>query len=213
MRRVGGIFFFFRACAASLAFAYIVFFPFCGKAEQTGSSEVIRKFDAALLEAMKRSKELGYQGRYKLLEPVIKKSFALPYMAGIVLGSSWNTLNEQQRRVFIDTYTEWTIATYAGRFNDYSGEKFEQVSESKPSRGTVTVVTRLVQPKGEDVDFHYLLRPLEGGWRIVDIKISGVSQLALTRAQFTSVMRVKGFDGLISMLRSKIKGYAKGGEK
>lgn len=182
-------------------------------AEKPGASEAVKKFNAALLESMKRAKELGYGGRYALLEPVIKDMFALRAMGELSLGRYWKPLNESQRKQFLNTYTEWTIATYAGRFNDYSGEKFVVLSESSSLPGTVTVVSRLAQPRGENVDFHYQLRTVEGAWRVVDIKIEGVSQLALTRAQFVSVMKGKGFDALIAMLRGKIKGFERGGEK
>ena len=38
-------------------------------------AKVIQEFNEALIAAMKGGKELGYEGRYKLLEPVIDKTF------------------------------------------------------------------------------------------------------------------------------------------
>jgi len=111
------------------------------------------------------------------------------------------------------TYADWSIATYAGRFDSYAGEKFEVVSESGPVQGTVTVVSKLIRPNKEEIDFYYMLRKNEDKWRIVDIQISGVSQLALTKSQFLSVLRDKGLDGLIAMLKEKIKGFSQGKEK
>jgi len=180
-----------------------------GKAEQQGPSDVIRKFNASLTESMKEAEKLGYSGRYKILEPVIKDSFALPFMATISVGRYWKNLNEKERSLFLETYTNWTIATYAGRFNDYSGEKFEMTSESKPVQGIVTVISKLTQPQKEDIEFYYKLRKLENKWQIVDIQISGVSQLALTRSQFVSVIKNKGFDALISKLKNKIKDFSR----
>src|SRR5208337_5347970 len=104
-------------------------------AEQPGPAEVIKGFDAVLLESMKRAGELGYAGRYKLMEPVIKEAFAIPFMARATVGSNWKTFNDKQKQTFLETYTGWTIASYAGQFNDYSGERFEIVSESKPVNG------------------------------------------------------------------------------
>lgn len=171
-------------------------------------SGVINAFNAALLECMKNAKELGYLGRYKLLEPVIKDSFAMSYMVTVSSGKYWRTLSEKQRHLLQETYTDWSIATYAGRFDDYSGERFEVVSESRPVQGTVTVISKLVSRGGEETDFYYRLRKLEGKWLIVDIQISGVSQLALTRSQFASVLGSKGFDGLISSLKEKIANFS-----
>jgi phospholipid transport system substrate-binding protein len=181
--------------------------------EIPGPAAVIRNFNAALLESMKKADQLGYAGRYKLLDPVIKNSFALSFMAGQSLGRYGKTLKPEERELLIRSYTDWTVATYAGRFDGYSGEKFEVVSESGPLQGTSTVTSKLIKQNGEEVVFRYLLRKIEGIWRVADIQISGVSQLALTRAQFTGVIKDKGFSGLISMLKEKIKGFEKSGGK
>jgi phospholipid transport system substrate-binding protein len=199
----------FPGCISSLLIVvFVLLCPVGGKAEQTGPAEVIKKFNGALLDSMKGGKELGYSGRYKLLEPVIKDSFALSYMASVTVGQYWKKLTEKERRSLVETYTEWTIATYAGRFDEYSGEKFEVVSESKLNPDNSTVLSKLYAKK--ERDFHYRLRRIEGKWRIVDIQVSGVSQLALTRSQFVSVLRDEGFNALISMLKKKIANFSSG---
>lgn len=180
-----------------------------GASAEQSATDVIKTFNATLLECMKRAGELGYTGRYKLLEPVIKNSFALTYMGTVSAGKYWKTLSEKQQRSLLDAYAEWSLATYAGRFDDYAGEKFETAPESKPAQGTVTIISKLIEPNKEEMIFYYKLRKMEGKWRIVDIQISGVSQLALTRSQFVSVIGSKGFDGLISMLKEKSENFAR----
>ncbi len=195
---------------ASFLVFLVVPSPLFGEAALS-PSEVIKKFNATLLEAMQKADELRYEGRYRLLEPVIRDSFAFPYMGSVSAGRHWKALDEKQRNLFLETYEDWTVATYAGRFNEYSGERFELGPES--GQGTVTVVSKLVGADGEVTEFDYQLRKLEGKWRIVDIQISGVSQLALTRAQFVSVLKDKGLDGLVSMLKDKIRRFSRGEEK
>lgn len=176
-------------------------------------SDVIKTFNDTLLEAMKKAEEIGYSGRYKLLGPVIKESFALSFMCSQSAGRYWKNLKTNEKEELLGTYADWTVASYAGRFDGYSGEKFEIASEKGPSQGTVTVVSNLVKQDGETVKFHYSLRRIEDRWRIVDIQISGVSQLALTRAQFTGVIRDKGVAGLIANLEDKIRGFEGRGKK
>ncbi len=182
-------------------------------ADNTSPSGVIRAFNATLLEAMKKGDELGYRGRYRLLEPVVKDSFDLSFMAVQSVGRHWKTITKEEREAFVKVYTDWTVATYAGRFDSFSGEKFEISSESRPRQDSAAVVSKLIKSTGEEVRFHYLLRKFGSAWRVVDIQISGVSQLALTRAQFTGVIRAKGVKGLVSMLEEKIKGFEKGDKK
>jgi phospholipid transport system substrate-binding protein len=187
-----------------------LFMPFPIKAEQNGPSEVIKKLNAGLLEAMKGGRELGYGGRFRLLAPVIKDTFALYKMARLAAGKYWETFSEEERNVYLKTYTEWSIASYAGRFNKYDGERFTLVSESAPERSTVTVISKLVESNKDEVEFNYLLRRVEGAWRVVDIRVFGVSQLALTRVQFVSILGKMGLQGLISMLNEKISDLSQG---
>jgi phospholipid transport system substrate-binding protein len=160
--------------------------------------------NSALLESMKKGDEIGFRGRFKLLDPVIREVFALPFMGKVCLGSFWKNLSPDQQKLYLDVYTDWTITSYAVNFNGYSGEIFK-ITEGQNIKGdTVSVVSNLVRPHEETIDFNYSLRRVQGKWRIVDIRIEGVSQLALTRSQFVSIMKNKGFDGLISTLKEKI---------
>jgi phospholipid transport system substrate-binding protein len=182
--------------------------PLFAVASEPGPKEGIQALNGALLDAMKRANELGYAGRYSLLEPVLRNTFDFSFMGMKATGKFWEILNKEQRSLFLKTYTEWSIANYAGNFNGYSGERFELVSESSPKQGIVTVVSKLIQKNEDPIIFHYLMRQIDGRWRVVDIQISGVSQLALTRAQFTDILKNKNFDGLLAMLKEKIAGFA-----
>lgn len=182
--------------------------PRIGEAGQAEPKAGIQILNAALLDVMKRADELGYAGRYKILEPIIKDTFDFPFMAAKSTGRYWASLSEEQRALFIKTYSDWSIATYAGRFDGYSGERFELVSESAPVSGIVTVISKLIQLHEEPIVFSYLMRNVKSQWYVVDIQISGVSQLALYRAQFTDVMKSGGFEGLIAKLKNQTAGFA-----
>lgn len=196
---------FFPRMIGLLLLGAVVFLPVSGIAKQNGAQEVVKRFNSALLEEMKRADELGFHGRYKLLDPVLRKVFALRFMGEKSLGNHWKDLSQEQRQRYLDLYADWTISSYAGNFDGYSGERFE-IEEGELNKGdTVTVISNLVIPNKESVAFHYSLRLFQDGWRIVDITIEEVSQLSLTRSQFISVLKKKGFDGLLAALQEKIE--------
>ena len=99
-----------------------------------GRNKSVKRMNSALLESMKRGDEIGFRGRHKLLAPVIRDVFALPFMGEVSLGRYWKSLSPEQRKLFMDTYTDWTISSYAGNFDSYSGEKFE-IRDGEESRG------------------------------------------------------------------------------
>ena len=65
--------------------------------------------------------------------------------------------------------------------------------------------TEFVQPNDDNVRFDYRLREKEGRWRIIDITLDGrVSQMALRRADHSTVIEHEGFEKLIAALEDKI---------
>jgi phospholipid transport system substrate-binding protein len=200
----------YRGFLLFITFLGAVFLSPSVEAMQSEPAQTINKFNATLLESMKKGGELGYEGRYRLLAPVIEDSFALSDTARLAAGRYWSKFSGEERNIYLKTYSEWTIATYAGRFDEYSGEQFKLISESAPERSTVIVISKLIKSDKDEVEFNYLFRQVKGAWRIVDIRISGVSQLALTRTQFVNILEKKGFRELISMLNGKIKDLSKG---
>ncbi len=72
----------------------------------------------------------------------------------------------------------------------------------------VTVRNMLVAPKEKPVKFEYVLGQASGQWVIINIVVDGISDLALKKAQYTSVIDREGFDSLMNKLTQKITDYA-----
>ena len=179
-------------------------------AKETSPSAVVENFQAALIGVMQEAAKLGYQGRYERLEPAVKQSHDLSQIARIALGRYWSQLSEQQRTTFVDTFTRLSIATYAGQFDGYSGETFKVLSDEHPAADRALVRTLFTEAQGNTRHFDYQLRREDDGrWRIINIVVDGVSDLALKRADYTSILRREGFDTLLAKLQEKIAHYAK----
>ncbi len=174
--------------------------------ERGGSAtEVVGQLHTALLRVMKHAEELGYQGRYDELAPVLERSFNLAYMARKAIGRHWNKLSEEDQRSLVKTFTTLTVANYAGRFEGYSGQDFQTLSEEPAIHDTRVVHTRLVQPGDENIQLDYRLRKSEAGWQIIDVFLNGtVSELALRRSEYSAVIKREGFDALIAAIDEKI---------
>ena len=180
-------------------------------AEPQEAGAVVESLHAVLLDVMKRADALGYEGRRRVLAPVLGESFDLALMARLVLGRGWRRLEEEERERWLTAFRELSFATYAARFDGYSGERFETEVVEPASHATVLVKTRLVRPDREPVVLHYRLRRNGGRWHIIDVYLNGtVSELALRRSEYTTVMKREGFDALVAELEVKITSYAAG---
>ncbi len=180
--------------------------------EPSAPTKVVDALHEILISVMKDAKTLGYGGRFERLEPVINELFDLPFMAEKSIGRYWKTIDEENRARLLATFERFTVANYAGRFTGYSGQFFETFREQESKYGTVLVHSRLVLDNGETVQLNYRLRPVEdGGWRIIDVLLNGtISELALRRSEYSSLIRREGFAALMSALNQRIDNLAGG---
>ncbi|MCP4407242.1 MAG: hopanoid biosynthesis protein HpnM [Gammaproteobacteria bacterium] len=177
-----------------------------------GAADVVTQLQSELISVMKRSEVLGYQGRYDSLAPIVRATHNLPDIARIVVGRYWGRLTEVQRKVWVENFSQLSIATYAYKFDGYSGELFEPISQQETARGDKFIRTLLIKSDGEEIRFDYLLRRGDDGWSIINIIADGVSDLALKRSEYSGIIRREGFDALIMKLKDKIAKYSLDGK-
>ena len=63
-------------------------------AAPTSGGDTVQGLYDELLDTMKSGRSLGQSGRFARLEPVIRRTFDIPTMARLSVGSSWATLPE-----------------------------------------------------------------------------------------------------------------------
>jgi len=177
-----------------------------------GPRQVIEQLDDALLTNMKQAEGLGYAGRYRNLIPVVERIYDFAGIAPLVLGSQWAKLGRDQQQEFIAMLRDYTIATYAARFDGYSGERFT-IKSAEPYQSSVMLVsTDFTEANGKTHSLDYLMKPVAGQWRIVNVIADGVSDLAVKKAEFTHVLEQKGFPGLIADLKSYVARMERAGK-
>lgn len=167
-------------------------------------TQIVAWLHESLLATMKQGDSLSYPKRCDQLRPVIEATHDLDFIARSVMREFWKGLQEPQRTAFLDTFRQLSIGTYADKFDHYDGQKFESLEERTLKRGSILVRTRLLRAKKEPVQLDYVLVKRGDRWKIVNVVADGVSDLALKRAEYGSVMRAEGFDGLLEKLRQKL---------
>ena len=104
--------------AAALAtWLGITMLAYPAHAALASSGDTVQGLYDALLGMMKSGRSLGPSGRFARLEPVIRRSFDIPTMARLSVGSSWVTLSEVQRQQVIESFGRYVSAIYADRFD------------------------------------------------------------------------------------------------
>ena len=145
--------------------------------------------------------QLGFQGRYNRLQPVIVQTHDFAFIARLVLGADGAKMTPDQQDRFIKAFTQLGVSTYAKEFNSYSGEHFDAGGAQNAGSTTVVNSTLVIPGSRSGQNSSYQMHRVGNTWMIVgNIIADGVSDLALKRTQYRELLRQKGFSGLIAWI-------------
>lgn len=175
--------------------------------KSVSASDVVKSFYGKLVSVMQRGEKLGFQGRYDELKPAIERAFDLSLMTRFAAGSGWYKAVPEQQGKLVRAFSDFSIATYASRFNAFHNEKFEVIGEKPAAGGGVLVETRLTPGDEPAVGLNYLLRrDASGQWRINDVYLDAtISEMATRRSEFSAVIKSDGVDALIDNISQKTR--------
>ena len=171
---------------------------------QTPSAAVtkIQSYYQQLMPTIQQAARLSVRERDKRFSPVFAAVFDIPTMTRLAVGPAWKSFSAEQQAAARDAFAGFIVAEYASQIKDYSGESFVVDPQTTPeSRGGGEIVkTKLLQPGGRVVNINYLVRRE----RVVDIYLNGtISDLAMRRDEFASVIAAGGADALIKRLQDR----------
>lgn len=144
---------------------------------------------------------------------LFRDGFAVNGIARFVAGRYWRKASETQRTEYLQLFEDVIVNTWADRFSQYSGQKFEvlDATDATPdkSREDVALVKSLF--------FTSPTSPVRLEWRvaskgklfkIVDVKLEGISMATTQRDEFNSHVSKNGrtLEALIEELRRRRDG-------
>ena len=143
------------------------------------------------------------QERRERVANVMRESFNFRAMAEESVASHWANLTREQRDRFVGvfaqlferTYDRLVLRSLGGSTTRYAGESADG--------GRATVRTVLVRKGGDELPIDYRLRA-DGGWKIADVVVDGVSLASNFRSQFAKTLHDSSFDGLVQRIEKKL---------
>ena len=145
------------------------------------------------------------QEREDKFRTLLRNDFAMKDIGRFVVGTYWRRMNPEQREEYLKLFSEWVLKTYSIRLGGYSGEQFKVLSTSPAGQHDVLVKTRIDKSSGNGFNASWRVRKIDGGYKIIDIYVEGVSMAITQRSEFESILQRQGVDGLIGMLKDKVK--------
>lgn len=173
------------------------------------ADEMIRSTVNALIgELQERRMELeaDHGALYALVEEIVVPTIAVTKVSRLILGPHWKTASQDQRERFKAGFKNLLMRSYATAMFKYTGEqelRFGTVTIRAEGRIAV-VPTELALTAQESVPIeYYCLLDSDGGWKIYDIQIDGISMIISYRNQYREYIDANGLDALVESLEAK----------
>ncbi|MEO1935879.1 MAG: ABC transporter substrate-binding protein [Myxococcales bacterium] len=153
--------------------------------------------------------DLGYEERRAVLMDVGLKYFDLPLMGELSFGPGYGELSAEQQQLWIDTFILFRSSASAKVNSRDRRQVYRLMGYETISDRMVLIRTSVKYPLyALEISVDYRLMRSGGQWKIVDrYSPSSVSEIAMRRSEYRTVLEKEGFDGLILDMDRRIKGY------
>ena len=144
-----------------------------------------------------------------LVDAKVLPHFDFEHMARLAMGKNWRQASAAQRKMLTSEFRALLVRTYTTAFTQYRNQTVEyRPLRLAPDDTDVTVKSLIKQPSGQPIPVDYGMEKTDGGWKVYNVKIEGVSLIENYRNTFNTEVQRNGVDGLIKSLAEKNKTLA-----
>lgn len=196
--------FFLASAVAAAAFAAL---PARAAVDPEAAKTFIRSLANDAIQLMGR-KDAPQPERIAKFREMFTRGFDVEAIGRFVLGRYWRDATEAEQKEYLKLFEDLILATYAGRFSEYSGETLT-VLDARPDEDRFTLVTSQINRTGGNppIRLDWRIAESNGAYKIVDVIVEAVSMSVTQRSEFASVIQRGGgkVASLITALRDKTK--------
>ena len=185
----------------------LAFLVAVAQAQELAPDVLVKNVTTEVVELIAKDKEIRSGSRAKLIEVIearVLPHFNFQAMTASAVGRNWSKASAEQKARLAEEFKTLLVRTYSSALAAYSNQKFEfRPLRAKPTDTDVTVNVRVLQSGTQPVTIDYDMEKRPGGWKVWDVRVSGISLVANYRTEFDNQVREAGIDGLIKTLQTK----------
>jgi len=171
----------------------------------TDAAAFITRLGSRAIDIMKSAQSTTFAQREAEFRILLEKGFDLKMISRFIIGKHWREATDEQKEAYDVVFADFITRVYAARFNSYGGETFNVIQAVNNSSDDVWVRTKINRlDGGQPISVDYRVRLIDGVYKVVDVIVEGISMINTHRIEFASVINKRGFDGLISELKSRL---------
>ena len=188
----------------------LVAFSSLALAQDAAPDVLVKSITTEVIGIIKQDKEIQAGNPKKIADVVearILPHFSFARMTQIAVAVNWRRATPEQQKALTEEFKTLLVRTYSNALSLYR----DQVIDFKPLRmrpddTEVAVKSEIRQRGAQPVTLDYDMERTPSGWKVFDVKVSGVSLITNYREEFAAQVRESGIDGLIKTLVSKNRG-------
>lgn len=148
---------------------------------------------------------LEREQRWASIGRIINDRFDFRSMSQSVLATSWQEATTEEKRQFVEYFSQYLEDTYRTKIESYSDQRVEYLAEQvRKDRATVDTA---VVTSDKRIPITYRLKLTKGKWVAYDVVIEGISLVNNYRSTFSAIVKAGGMDGLLTDLEGRISDY------
>lgn len=176
-------------------------------AQQQAPDVLVQSITQEVLGFLRQDKDFKAGNTKKVIDLVETKvlpHFNFARMTQIAMAVNWRRASPEQQQQLVEQFRTLLVRTYSNALSLYRDQSVEfKPLRARPEDTEVTVRSEIRQRGQQPVTLDYELERTGGGWKVYDVKVSGVSLISTYRDEFAAQVRDGGVDGLIKSLMSK----------
>jgi len=138
------------------------------------------------------------------IDSELNRTFDRDYAARLVLGANARGASDADVKLFADAMADNLMQRYGSALLTIQGKPTFRAKGEQPLPGNrgVKVSTELLRTGAESTPVEYMMRNVNGQWKIFDVNIEGISYVQTFRTQFGAPLRQKGIQEVAKELRA-----------
>ncbi len=137
------------------------------------------------------------------IRQVAESLFDFEEMSRRSLGGHWEQIPRAEKEEFTRLFANLIATSYMGKIEQYASEPIQYVGE-RVDGSEATVQSRIITPKGSQVNVEYRLSRHGDRWSAYDVYVDGISLVGNYRTQFNRIIQRSSFAELLKTLRQKV---------
>jgi len=173
------------------------------RAEMT-PTEAVKEAIGEVLVILK-NETYDREQRWAEIGKIIDARFDFRSMSQSVLASNWQEATTEEKRQFVEFFSQYLEDTYRTKIESYTNQSVEYIGEHiRKDRATVDTA---ILTDAARIPVTYRLKNNDGTWFAYDVIIEGVSLVNNYRNTFNAIIKAEGMNGLLIDLEGRIADY------